>query len=56
MSLPDDSENQSSSHITTLLKNFTILGFHNELEGNEEQPKIMSQLRQYISNLQHMKK
>ena len=54
--LPDDSENQSSSHITTLLKNFTIPGFHNKLEGNDEQPKIISQLRQYISNLKHLEK
>ena len=44
----------SSSHITTLLKNFTIPGFHIELEGNDEQPKIISQLRQYISNLKHL--
>ena len=56
LSLSDDSENQSSSHITTLLKNFTIPGFHNELEGNDEQPKIISQLRQYISNLKHLEK
>ena len=31
--------------LTTLLTNFTIPGFHNELEGNDEQPKIISQLR-----------
>ena len=54
--MPDDSENQSSSHITTLLKNFTIPGFYNKLGGNEEQPKITSQLRQYTSNLKHLEK
>ena len=31
-------------------------GFHNKLEGNDEQPKIISQLRQYISNLKHLEK
>ena len=43
-------------HITTLLKNFTIPGFHNKLEGNDGQPKIISQLRQYISSSKHLNK
>ena len=39
LSLPDDSENLSSSHVTILLKNFAIPGFYNELEGNDNSPK-----------------
>ena len=40
----------------TISQNSTIPGFHNKLEGNDEQSEIISQLRQYISNLKHLEK
>ena len=38
------------------MKNFTVPGFDNNLEENDEQPKIIRQLRQYINNLKHLEK
>ena len=54
--VPDDSENQSSSYIITLLKKFTIPGFHNELEGNDEQSKNNKPIETIHSNLKHLEK
>ena len=52
LSLPDDSKNQSSSHITTLLNNFRIAVSHNELEGNDEQPKIIETIHKQLKTLE----